>query len=66
MKTSLKENQKPNYERIRESVIYAKKLAYKELQQKKIKYINPQAIAVASANIIRVPNNPNGSGKSTS
>lgn len=40
MKTSLKEKQKPNYERIRESIIYAKKLAYKELQQKKIKYIN--------------------------
>ena len=40
MRTTLKEKQKPNYERIRESVIYAKKLAYKELQQKKIKYIN--------------------------
>ena len=40
MGIALKEKQKPNYEKIRESIIYAKKLAYKDLQQKKIKYIN--------------------------
>ena len=42
----LKEKQKPkpNYERIKESIIYAKKIAYRELQQKKIKYINATTI----------------------
>lgn len=52
MRRKLKEKPKPNYEKIRESVIYAKKLAYRELQQKTIKYIN--AICIGDDGSLRV------------
>lgn len=40
MGITLKEKPKPNYKIIKESIIHAKKLAYTELQKKKIKFIN--------------------------